>query len=142
MRTYVLGFIFTPDFSKVLLIHKNRPEYQKGKLNGLGGKIEQGETEIQAMVREIREESGLQILEKEWKRIGEMNGKDWNVTVFACHYTGKPTDALDATDETVEWIEVQNLPKNVMENLPWLIPLSINVLQHMNIVNSSITYII
>lgn len=45
--------------TKVLLIQKDRPDWQKGKLNLPGGKIEAGETPKQTAVREIKEETGL-----------------------------------------------------------------------------------
>jgi hypothetical protein len=54
---YVLGFVFSEDSSRVLLVWKNRPAWQAGKLNGIGGKIEAGETPLQAMQREFREET-------------------------------------------------------------------------------------
>lgn len=56
---YVLGFVFNHDASKVLLIQKNRPAWQAGKFNGLGGKIEGQESPLLAMVREFREETGF-----------------------------------------------------------------------------------
>lgn len=56
---YVLGFMFNLAESKVLLVWKNRPAWQAGKLNGVGGKIEEGETPIQAMNREFAEETGF-----------------------------------------------------------------------------------
>ena len=43
MKKYTLGFIFTPALDKVLLVHKISPEWQAGKINGVGGKIEEGE---------------------------------------------------------------------------------------------------
>ena len=57
MKRYVLGFYFDGD--RVLLINKTKPEWQRGKLNGLGGTVESGEAPILGMVREFREESGL-----------------------------------------------------------------------------------
>jgi 8-oxo-dGTP pyrophosphatase MutT (NUDIX family) len=54
---YVVGFLFSQDESKVLLVWKNRPAWQNGKLNGIGGKIEAGETPLQAMEREFKEET-------------------------------------------------------------------------------------
>ena len=56
---YVLGFMFNEAESKVLLVWKNRPAWQAGKLNGVGGKIEAGETPVQAMNREFAEETGF-----------------------------------------------------------------------------------
>ncbi len=42
---------------RVLLIHKKRG-LGKGKINGPGGRLEAGETPVQAAVRETREEVG------------------------------------------------------------------------------------
>lgn len=58
-RRYVLGFIFNSDMTQVLLIQKNRTERQKEKWNGIGGKVEPGETPHQAMVREGNEEATM-----------------------------------------------------------------------------------
>ena len=55
---YVLGFVFIGN-DKILLQLKNRGgEFLNGKLNGLGGKIEQGESALSAMDREYFEETG------------------------------------------------------------------------------------
>jgi 8-oxo-dGTP diphosphatase len=58
-RAYVIGFLFTIERDRVLLVRKNRPEWQAGRLNGIGGKIEPGELAIDAMIREFKEETGL-----------------------------------------------------------------------------------
>jgi 8-oxo-dGTP diphosphatase len=42
MNKYVVGFLFNSDTNKVCLIKKNRPQWQKGRLNGVGGHIEDG----------------------------------------------------------------------------------------------------
>jgi 8-oxo-dGTP pyrophosphatase MutT (NUDIX family) len=51
-KEYVLGFIFTAGRNAVYLIRKNRPAWQRGFLNGLGGAREAGETFVEAMERE------------------------------------------------------------------------------------------
>lgn len=40
----VLGFVFNKEHTKIALIKKNRPEWQKDKYNGIGGHIEKKET--------------------------------------------------------------------------------------------------
>lgn len=57
----VLGYIVRGD--RVLLCHRNaRPDDQQlGKWNGLGGKVERDEDALAALVREVREESGLTV---------------------------------------------------------------------------------
>lgn len=68
---YVVGFLFSLDCTckkncaRVALIRKNRPSWQSGLWNGIGGKIEPNETSLEAMRREFREEAGLDIAD--WK---------------------------------------------------------------------------
>ena len=49
MKKYVAGFMFSSDKSEVLLVEKMSPEWQRGLLNGIGGKIEGGETPLEAI---------------------------------------------------------------------------------------------
>jgi len=37
VKRYVLGFCFGPSLTTVVLIKKNRPAWQAGRLNGVGG---------------------------------------------------------------------------------------------------------
>ena len=63
MTRYVLGFVFDADYRNILLMRKKWPPWQEGMINGLGGKIEEGETPRQAMEREIREETCGKLVE-------------------------------------------------------------------------------
>jgi 8-oxo-dGTP diphosphatase len=62
---YVCGFLFNTSRRGVVLIEKQKPAWQKGKLNGVGGKIENGEVPSDAMVREFKEEAGASV--STWK---------------------------------------------------------------------------
>ena len=55
---YVTGFRVDLTTGRVLLIEKKRPAWHAGQLNGIGGSIEPGETPLQAVVREFKEETG------------------------------------------------------------------------------------
>lgn len=66
---YVVGYAFRPDMGAVALIEKRKPAWQVGKLNGVGGKIEPGETPVEAMVREFKEEAGVWIEAMRWLHI-------------------------------------------------------------------------
>lgn len=69
-NTYVLGFAFDASFKHVLLVFKNRPSWQQGKLNGVGGHLEVGECPLSAMVREFKEETGIQTDVHDWYYTG------------------------------------------------------------------------
>lgn len=53
---YVLGLVFDEYLGKVVLIKRNKNPYE-GMLNGLGGKVEEGESGLEAMQREWKEET-------------------------------------------------------------------------------------
>jgi 8-oxo-dGTP diphosphatase len=73
MKAYVLGFAFDKAKLTVILIEKQKPEWQKGLLNGVGGKVELTDTDIyHAMVREFYEETGLQTELREWQHFADM----------------------------------------------------------------------
>jgi len=52
-----MGFLFNKRL-EILLIEKNRPERYKGRLNEVGGKIENGESPTAAIDKEFFEETG------------------------------------------------------------------------------------
>lgn len=120
---YVVGFMFSEDYEKVALIRKNKPDWQKGKLNGIGGKIEQDECPDDAMLREFEEEAGAVAT---WKHYGRMKGPGWCVECFAC--TGDLSKLISCTDEKIEIIETLD-DEDTIENLGWLIAAAIDFLE-------------
>lgn len=80
-KNFVLGFLFNAKLDKVVLIKKNRPDYQAGKLNGLGGKIEQEDCPKLKMVDKFVEEAG--VIVNDWKDCGVLSdGKTYKVNIF------------------------------------------------------------
>lgn len=120
MTEYVVGFLH--DGSHVALIEKKRPEWQKGRLNGIGGHIEQGEMPIEAMRREFHEEADLAI--DSWELTVIMTGENEVVYVFAIF--GPVWDVVAKTDEQVYVERINGLSTNVLPNLRWLIPMSMD----------------
>lgn len=58
-----LGYVLSPDGQSVLMIHRNtRPDDAHfGKYNGLGGKLRADEDVATGLMREIREEAGIEV---------------------------------------------------------------------------------
>lgn len=123
MKSFTLGFIFDPELKRVALIEKQRPDWQRGHYNGVGGKIEPGETSIACIVREVREESGLTTTEGDWTHVASLSADDWAMDVYAHVHAGAAEDIRTLTDEQVSWHEVRSLPELALTNVPWLVHL-------------------
>lgn len=123
MTSYVLGFMFSEDLKKVVLILKRKPEWQAGKLNGVGGKIEVDEFPIDALLREFREETGIYTTLSRWLGVAQLSGKAGTVFVYAMN-SSRFQEVKSATEESVGIFNIENLHVlNVIPNLRWLIPL-------------------
>lgn len=121
---YVVGFMFNPAENVVLLIRKNRPSWQVGKLNGIGGRVEDGESAEQAMRRKCVEEVGLDC--DSWKRFCTLSDeRGW--TIHFLWTVGPVRNASAMTDEQPEVVNVCCLPFDVIPNLKWLIPMALTM---------------
>ena len=64
MKLLTVGIVFDAKLEQVLLVHKQKPDWQIGKLNGMGGKVEEGESVVECMSRECLEETCIEISPK------------------------------------------------------------------------------
>jgi 8-oxo-dGTP diphosphatase len=123
MTRYVLGFAFDEAGDRVVLIQKTKPAWQAGKYNGVGGKVEENETMIDAMVREFYEETGVETAINDWREYAFMVGPDWSCAVY-CLGDGLIVDAVKTTtEEKIEVFSTKALP-NTISNVPWLIAMA------------------
>jgi len=123
-KYYVAGFLFSEDTSQLVLIRKNKPEWQKGLLNGVGGKIElTDESPLFAMIREFKEETGVEI--KEWKEFCKLQSNSFEVYFFKAF--GDISQVKTMEEEQIEVINVSDLySEDVISNLDWLIPMALD----------------
>ena len=57
-----LGYVLSPDRDRVLMVRRSRDgDLHQGKYNGLGGKLEPDEDVVTCLVRELREEAGIEV---------------------------------------------------------------------------------
>jgi len=120
---------YVQDDGKTLMMHRVKKEndMHEGKWNGLGGKIEEGETPEKCVIREVKEESGLEIYGPHLEgflTFPAFDGNDeWRVFVYtADDFQG---ELIESREGRLEWIEDENLlDLNLWEGdrhfLPWL----------------------
>lgn len=132
MSDLVVGFLFAPDNKSVVLIHKLRPAWQEGLLNGIGGHVAANESCLDAMVREFREETGLFIGSGFWRQLATLRFDDVVLHAYfaqSAHASHAKTqfvaDGLPA--EEIEIVRVSQLSRlDLIPNLHWLLPLALD----------------
>jgi len=120
---WVCGAYFSPNREKIALIRKNRPDWQKGSYNLIGGKLERQETPQEAMAREFEEETSFKTLPSDWAGFLTLY-VDGNTVHFLRNFG--PIDQIKTmTDEKVEIFYTDCLPSNTIDNLGWIVPLAL-----------------
>jgi len=147
---YVAGITFSNTSTKVMLIRKSRPEWMKGKLNGIGGHIEPNESPLEAMRREFTEETKL--VSPYWTPFAVLTGigltskvstapnkpqQPWLVHWFTAIIPNH-TDYMPegTTDEPVSWFNLEDIHHYpIMPNLLWLIHMALERISNANVVH-------
>lgn len=123
MTEYVVGFLH--DGYRVVLIEKNRPDWQAGLLNGVGGKIEKYDLyPIDAMRREFKEETGVTV--QNWQHFLTLRGQTNLVWCYVSKAGPKKVLSVKTTtDEPVRVYHMDGLSERhkTVPNLKWIIPL-------------------
>ncbi|WP_298441926.1 NUDIX hydrolase [uncultured Ferrimonas sp.] len=126
LKHYVAGFLFNHAATEVVLIRKINPAWQRGHYNAVGGKIEPGESAIDAMVREFEEETGVLIPASSWTHYAHIHRPtDYHLQLFFAH-SDQAYDCRTVEQEIVARFAVSALPDNLISNLRWLIPLALD----------------
>jgi len=123
LKPKILTLCLTRKESMVLLGMKKRG-FGEGRWNGFGGKLEDGESIIDAAIREMREESGLEVEELDEKGIIEFQfldtGKLLEVHVFdVLRFRG---DAIETEEMSPQWFHLDEIPFESMwaDDIYWL----------------------
>ena len=129
MKLATLCYVINKKSNSTLMIHRVKKEndYHQGKWNGLGGKFESGESPEECAIREIKEESGLNVKSVTMKgfiTFPMFDGKeDWYVFLFVTDdFEG---ELIDSNEGDLAWIPNEKLMEiNLWEGdkifIPWL----------------------
>ena len=99
--------------NSTLMLYRNKKEndIHKNKWNGLGGKLESGESPEECIIREVKEESGYDINNPTLRGIMTFPKfdmvNDWIVFLYTCsEFSG---NIIDSNEGELEWIKDENL---------------------------------
>lgn len=97
--------------NKILAIKHTTNDYKKDFYDIPGGKIEDGETNKQAAIREFKEEADMIIINPQYSGnlVVEYPDRVFDIDIFiTSEYSGIPKETIE---NTAEWIEVDQLLK-------------------------------
>lgn len=126
-KYYVVGFLFSENHDEVVLIKKAKPEWQKGLMNGVGGKIELFDDSPEAaMTREFEEEAGVRI--EKWDEFMKLEG--WNSVIYFFRATGDTSKVktMEDSGEEIVRMKIYELVENFhfcVHNIRWIVPLAL-----------------
>jgi len=126
MINYDLGIAFFPN-GDLVLIKKTKPDWQKGHMNGVGGKVDPGDGSLNvAMAREFQEETGVVTKPFGWNIFAVMRCLDVRVFCFVTrvHDDDKPRTTTEEEVYRVVTKYLDQYPHPLINNLEWLIPMA------------------
>lgn len=117
MKSLELTLLYLTKDSQVLLAMKKRG-FGEGKWNGVGGKIEQGETVEQALIRECQEEIGvtpIEFIKRGYLVFSEHHAGERKIMNLHVYITTKwDGNIVESEEMKPAWFNESELPYDTM----------------------------
>ncbi|CAH0121377.1 MULTISPECIES: 8-oxo-dGTP diphosphatase [unclassified Paenibacillus] len=130
MLKYTICFIKQDD--RILLLNRNAPAWM-GKWNGVGGKLEPGESPTESVIREVLEETGIRLQRQDvsykgivsWTVDGQPSGGMYAYTA-ELPSTVRVETPLNTEEGILDWKELSWIMhpdnKGIADNVPAFLP--------------------
>ena len=107
--------IYLEKDNKYLMLYRNKKknDMNQGKWLGVGGHVEEGETPYQAIVRETKEETGLDLKSAEYRAVINFVNDDYVEIIYQYTSSDFTGEVIDCNEGELRWIdksEVLSLP--------------------------------
>jgi len=103
---------------KIVLLKRANTGYEDGKYGLIAGHADGNETAMEAMIREAREEAGIEINpgDLEFRLVMHRKTDREQVGFFftAREYRGEPRNAEPEKCSELDWFDLDNLPENII----------------------------
>jgi 8-oxo-dGTP diphosphatase len=126
MKKYVVAFLFDMTRTRIALVKKNKPEWQAGSWNGIGGKLELGEEWLDCVSREFKEETGVDLPTETWEHTITLYN-EWFECRFYRGFSDKVHEVKTMETEKIEVFPTISVPRlKTIPNLSWLVPMMLD----------------
>jgi ADP-ribose pyrophosphatase YjhB (NUDIX family) len=117
--TYAAVYAVLEKDGKVYLMRRANTGYNDGLYGLPSGHVEEGENLFDAMIRELKEETGLDVGAKSLDivhNVYRLNPqRTYNDYFFACrHFTGEPQNVEPEKCDDARWFDKDNLPEQLV----------------------------
>ena len=127
MDKTVLAYIKKDGQFLMLYRNKKKQDINKGKWIGIGGHLEQGESKEQALVREIKEETGLDVLHYIYRGELLFVNNDFEEVMYLYLVDEVSGNLIECDEGELAWIKEDDLMSlNMWEGDYKFLPLLIN----------------
>lgn len=103
-----------------ILLGLKKRGFGEGKYNGVGGKLEPGETKEEALLREVREEIGINLLKYDYRGKIEFielyQGNKTNLIFYLYTATSWEGDIIETEEIKPYWFNKESIPYAKMFN--------------------------
>ena len=107
----VLVYIQKDDSYLMLYRNKKEKDYNKGKWIGIGGHIEVGESKEDAAYREVKEETGLTLLNLEYRGDVIFANEDFEEIMYVFYSNEFEGELIDCNEGELRFIRIDDLDK-------------------------------
>lgn len=126
MMIYCLGFMYSECGADVLLLRKGPHSKMSGLLNGVGGKVEPNEFPGHAMVRECKEETGIETTMKMWRNFASIIGEGYYIQCYSIKTNAIET-AKSASEPLIRMpISQLSFTHGLAPHVSWLVPMGLD----------------
>ena len=119
MRESTACFLINPEKDREVLLGYKKAGFGVGKIAGIGGKVETGETAIEAAIREVEEEIGVRIRKEDLRMMGELIfvfplKSEWSQKVSIYVVEKWSGDPVESHEIYPKWFSTDEIPYDLM----------------------------
>ena len=110
MDITVLAYIKKDDSYLMLFRNKKHNDINQGKWLGIGGHLEKNETKEQALIREIKEETGLDVISYTYRGLLTFINKDYEEIMYLFTVEEFSGELIECDEGVLEFKKIDEIP--------------------------------